>query len=345
MDILTKLKDWITVPRLGSLTAAPKSHDSQDTEDDGVTFPSDHMTPEEMERHCQQQLKSLPPLLTRQLVEYPPPAEQCLTGNIRIMQWNLLSQALGVHNDNFTQCPACDLDWGNRRYRILEEIAHYSPDIIGLQEVDHFKFLQRGLGTMGYEGTFFPKPSSPCLSIKSNNGPDGCALFYRTDRFELLQTVTKVIDVWKVQSNQVAVLCLLRERRSGRELCVTTTHLKARPGALNSAVRLEQGRDLMAFVAPLAAGRPVLLCGDFNAEPTEPVYGAEPRYTTWKIRATGEVCHTLDYVFISVGRFAVTALLPAPTGEALGPRRAPSLTYPSDHFSLVVDLRLLAEPA
>ena len=159
------------------------------------------------------------------------------------------------------------------------------------------------------------------------------------------------------------MLCLLRDRRSGTELCAATTHLKARPGALNSAVRAEQGKDLLAFVAPLAAGRPVLLCGDFNAEPSEPVYaavtgadrlplvsaflqatGAEPAYTTWKIRASGEVCHTLDYVFLSTGRFAVTALLPAPSGEALGERRAPCLAYPSDHFSLVVDLRVLPAP-
>ena len=74
---------------------------------------------------------------------------------------------------------------------------------VSLQEVDHFKFLQRALGAMGYEGFFFPKPSSPCLGIKGNNGPDGCAMFFRTERFELIQTVTKNIDIWKVQSNQV----------------------------------------------------------------------------------------------------------------------------------------------
>ena len=71
------------------------------------------------------------------------------------------------------------------------------------QEVDHFKFLQKALGTMGYEGVFFPKPSSPCLSVRGNNGPDGCAMFFRTERFELIQSKTKIIDIWRMQSNQV----------------------------------------------------------------------------------------------------------------------------------------------
>lgn len=41
--------------------------------------------------------------------------------------------ALGQHNDNFVCCPPEALDWTNRRYRILEEIIEYSPDIICLQ--------------------------------------------------------------------------------------------------------------------------------------------------------------------------------------------------------------------
>jgi nocturnin len=75
------------------------------------------------------------------------------------------------------------------------------------QEVDHFNFLKGVLGTQGYRGMFFPKPDSPCLYIKGNNGPDGCAIFFREDKFELLTTATRVLEVWRVQSNQVSPLC------------------------------------------------------------------------------------------------------------------------------------------
>ena len=41
--------------------------------------------------------------------------------------------ALGLHNDNFVSCPTEALQWPTRRYRMLEEIVEYSPDIICLQ--------------------------------------------------------------------------------------------------------------------------------------------------------------------------------------------------------------------
>lgn len=345
------------IVRMGSFTSAPKIL-NPDSADDEVTFPAERMTAWEMERYCQQQLTGLPPLLTRQFTHCSPPADD--DNQIRVLQWNALSQTLGVHNDNFTECPMEALDWEKRRYRLVEEISHYEPDLLCLQEIDHFKFFKKALGTIGYTGVFFPKPDSPCIYIKGNNGPDGCALFFRTDRFELVRTETRVIEVWKVQSNQVVVLAVLRDRRSGRELCAVTTHLKARHGALLSAIRNEQGKDLLAFVRQQCGDRPVIVCGDFNAEPSEPVYttlteegapllssayrqatGAEPEHTTWKIRASGEVRQTLDYVFLSAGRFGVHSVLEPPTGEQLGEGRAPSFSYPSDHFSLVADVSLL----
>jgi nocturnin len=99
----------------------------------------------------------------------------------------------------------------------------------------------------------------------------------------------------------VAILVILRDRLTQKEVCVATTHLKARNGALLSALRNEQGKDLLEFVAQHAGSRPVILSGDFNAEPTEPIYNTvlshdllrftsayfqdgEPPYTTWKIR-------------------------------------------------------------
>lgn len=99
----------------------------------------------------------------------------------------------------------------------------------------------------------------------------------------------------------MAILVILRDKHTDEEICVATTHLKARNGALLSALRNEQGKDLLEFIAQHAGNRPIILSGDFNAEPTEPIYStvlghdllqlasayanpAEPPYTTWKIR-------------------------------------------------------------
>lgn len=275
--------------------------------------------------------------------------------------------ALGTKNDKFVECPPAALDWHTRRWRLIQEILTTDPDIVCLQEVDHFNLLQRALGSVGYAGHFTPKPDSPCLYLPDNNGPDGCAIFYRTDRFRAVgEVLSHTLKVWEVASNQVALALRLEDRLAdGKSIAVATTHLKARQGALLSTLRNEQGKDLMAWLERSMNGdggpTPILLTGDFNADPNEPVYatvtsgvkssslprlssayphGAEAEddddFTTWKIRETGEQKYVLDYIFHSEG-LEVEAVLQMPSEADVGPARLPSLRFPSDHLSLVAD--------
>ena len=134
-------------------------------------------------------------------------------------------------------------------------------------------------------------------------------------------------------TNQVAVVQTLRCRATGRRLCVAVTHLKARSGW--ERLRSAQGADLLqhlraitaraAGAGPEGEGAALVVCGDFNSEPTEEVYRrfsssplnldsaykllsadgqAEPAFTTWKIRPSGESRSTLDYIWYShqIGR-------------------------------------------
>ena len=58
-------------------------------------------------------------------------------------------------------------------------------------------------------------------------------------------------------------------------------------------------------------------------------------YTTWKIRECGEQQEELDYILTSPALTTTRTLaVPAHIGED----RLPSLQFPSDHLSLVVDL-------
>ncbi|KAK9500837.1 hypothetical protein O3M35_002024 [Rhynocoris fuscipes] len=353
---------------MGSFNSAPKIL-NEDSQDNDLLLP-ERMTKEDLLAYCSKQLQgsgaSLIPRTFRTLSvlnsspkinkshEIVPINDKA---GIRVLQWNLLSQTLGLNNDNFVRCPSEALHWQRRRNLLTQEIVRFSPDVICLQEVDHFNYLKKSLGTQGYVGVFFPKPDSPCMYIKDNNGPDGCAIFFRSNRFELIRCETRVLEVWRVQSNQVAVLAILRDLHTGNELCVATTHLKARNGALLAALRNEQGKDLLDFVTTHCGDRPVIVCGDFNAEPIEPVYSTvtshpalrlasayanyqagEPPYTTWKVRDEGEICHTIDYIFYSANNFRVSSLLDFPSGDEIGECRVPSYSYPSDHFSLVCDL-------
>ena len=164
------------------------------------------------------------------------------------------------------------------------------------------------------------------------------------------------------------MVTMLRCRSTARCVCVAVTHLKARAGW--EWLRSAQGSDLLrqlqnlvqehagAPTGDLSADTPLLICGDFNAVPTEEVYRrfitsplgldsaykklskdglSEPEYTTWKIRSTGECCTTLDYIWYSRDALRVDAVLDMPTEEQIGPNRLPSFSYPSDHLSLVCD--------
>ncbi|XP_061103145.1 nocturnin-like isoform X1 [Conger conger] len=324
--------------------------------------------PDQLQRECQEVLRQRPPRTQRCFTSPRGPAPQGLSPGqpIRVMQWNILAQALGEGKDSFVRCPPEALNWAERKYLILEEILTYRPDILCLQEVDHYyDTFQPVLQSLGYHGTFCPKPWSPCLDLERNNGPDGCALFFRRERFQLEHSASVRLAAALLKTNQVAIIQTLRCRATGRALCVAVTHLKARSGW--ERLRSAQGSDLLRYLQTASGGRqgvPLLVCGDFNAEPSEDVYrrfaasgleldsaytrlspdGAEPPYTTWKIRPSGESCHTLDYIWFSRLAFRVESLLELPTAEQIGPDRLPSYNYPSDHLSLICDFSLL-DPA
>ncbi|KAK7929696.1 hypothetical protein WMY93_006091 [Mugilogobius chulae] len=279
--------------------------------------------PEELLRQCEEALRDRPPRFHRKLVHVHENRNSASSGHFRVMQWNILAQALGEGLDSFVQCPLEALSWSQRKYLLLEEILTHRPHILCLQEVDHyFDTFQPVLAGLGYCSHFCPKPWSPCLDVEGNNGPDGCALFYDQAEFELLDSVNIRLSAMRIPTNQVAVVTMLRSRRSNRCVCVAATHLKARAGWewLRSAQGSDLLRQLQTLVqrhspesSPAEEDIPLVVCGDFNAVPSEEVYRrfhasplgldsaykklsrdgtAEPEFTTWKIRPSGECCST-----------------------------------------------------
>lgn len=261
-------------------------------------------------------------------------------------------------------CPLEALDWENRQLRVLEELVQYSPHIICLQEVDKFQFVQENLGRLGYKGMFFPKPDSPCLDFEYNTGPDGCAMFYLEEKLQLLSQDSVVLQQNGHPTNQVSIICSFSHRDanySSPNFTVAVTHLKAK--SAYHELRLRQGSYLLNYLENKIGSTPIIVCGDFNADPKEPIYSAfkasplqltscytslsesklEPKYTTWKIRGspTGNVenCKTIDYIWHSK-HFRVKAVLDIPKDEDLGENKLPSWSFPSDHLSLVCDLQL-----
>ncbi|MCJ8733749.1 hypothetical protein PDJAM_G00227230 [Pangasius djambal] len=346
-----------------SLSRAPLEHTHTDAEECEL----DQADPEMLLRECEEVLRKRPPRPHRDFIRTR--ASAAHNPQIRVMQWNILAQALGEGKDGFVRCPMEALNWAERKYLILEEILTYRPDIVCLQEVDHYyDTFQPVMSSLGYQSSFCPKPCSPCLDVCGNNGPDGCALFFSRERFHLLHIHHLRLSAMSLKTNQVAVVATLQCQVTGRVFCVAVTHLKARSGW--ETFRGAQGANLLQQLKAILSTQqeeavPLFVCGDFNAEPGEEVYRrfmnsplgldsayrtlstdgtTEPSYTTWKIRPSGESCSTLDYVWYSRNGFSVDAVLSMPSEEQIGPDRLPSYHYPSDHLSLVCDFSFIQDP-
>ena len=176
--------------------------DKPSDQDDDLEFSKSSSS--EFLHRCKSQVSHLPPALPRQYTEIQ---SSFLFGEtLRVFQWNVLAQSLGRENDNFVRCCHTTFDWKTRRWRMLEEIIRHDPDVICLQELDHPKLLFKALQSIGYSGRFLHKPDSPCLYLPNNNGPDGCAIFYKTSKFDNISWATRVLKVWDVASNQVIVV-------------------------------------------------------------------------------------------------------------------------------------------
>ncbi|MEQ2315662.1 hypothetical protein AMECASPLE_024751 [Ameca splendens] len=362
---------------LNSATMAQPDPYTKESPDQDLDQDLVGVDPDQLLRECEVALQRRPARPRRDLVcpRLVAPCSHKHNPSIRVMQWNILAQALGEGKDGFIRCPLEALSWYERKYQILEEILTYRPDILCLQEVDHYYDTFRPImASLGYHGSFLPKPWSPCLDVEHNNGPDGCALFYRRSRFSLHSTAHLRLSAMMLPTNQVAIAQTLHCQVTGRWLCVAVTHLKARSGW--ERLRSAQGADLLQSLQSITShcggqkqaelgAIPLVVCGDFNAEPSEDVYRrfsssplglssaykllscdgkTEPAYTTWKIRPSGESCSTLDYIWYSHDALSVETLLDIPTEEQIGPDRLPSYHYPSDHLSLLCDVSFREEP-
>ena len=173
---------------------------------------------------------------------------------LRVVQFNVLADGLSGRDTKlggFDSAPPASLRWEARRERLLEEVFRHpgpAPDVICLEEVDHFDdwFLPQ-LSKRGYRGFFVKKPKSPCLKTAPGSGlEDGCALFCR----EATVSVVCVETMNYEASNQVALLATVRVAQSS-SLVLACTHLVARKTAEGEAARKRQVCELcLLYTSP-----------------------------------------------------------------------------------------------
>ncbi|KAG8184297.1 hypothetical protein JTE90_008982 [Oedothorax gibbosus] len=116
----------------------------------------------------------------------PEPQAPC---TFTVMCYNILCDKYATRQ-MYGYCPNWALDWSYRKKHILQELTHYKADIISLQEVETEQFYTYFLPQLqeeGYDGIFSPKSRAKTMSENERKHVDGCAIFYKTDKFTLVR--------------------------------------------------------------------------------------------------------------------------------------------------------------
>lgn len=105
------------------------------------------------------------------------------------MCYNILCDKYATRQ-HYGYCPQWALQWEYRKRGIMEEIKHYSADIIALQEVETDQFYNLflpDLRKIGYNGIFSPKSRARTMTEAERKHVDGCAIFYNSRKFRLVK--------------------------------------------------------------------------------------------------------------------------------------------------------------
>lgn len=168
------------------------------------------------------------------------------TAVFTVMCYNVLCDKYATRQ-LYGYCPSWALSWEYRKKGIMEEITHCDADIISLQEVEteqYYTFFLETLKDRGYDGYFCPKSRAKLVSEQERKHVDGCAVFFKTDKFTLVQKHT-------VEFNQVAMA-----NSEGSEVMLNRVMTKDNIGV---AVLLEVNKDLFSAGLKPSADRQLIL--------------------------------------------------------------------------------------
>ncbi|KAI1728214.1 endonuclease/Exonuclease/phosphatase family domain-containing protein [Ditylenchus destructor] len=170
------------------------------------------------------------------------------------------------------------LTWLERSKLLVIEFDRLQADVFCLQEVEeeHFiDFFQPYFAQRGFIGLY---------NRRTNNFPDGCAIFYSTKLFKFIASVDVTFNLKKngMDRDNVGQIVVLEIFGTRTQICVSNTHVlfNMRRGdvklnqceyLLNRLSEVEESiRAQASSSGKTFAGH--ILCGDFNIEPFSPIY-------------------------------------------------------------------------
>ncbi len=233
--------------------------------------------------------------------------------------------------------------WELRRERLAALLRAWAPDVLGLQEPfrHQLDFLRQAL------------PDYDISGVGRDDGEDAgehCAILYRRDRFQTAagstfwlaeEPETPGSIAWGARHPRICTWVSLTEQDTNAPFFVYNVHLDH-----ESQTAREKGVELLLErIRHRAGAGPVIVLGDFNAEPDNPAVarlgGAASSPLTSALAAvaggtfhgfTGEAAGgPIDYVFCSPEWQVLSARV------LHGDHARP---FPSDHFPISAVLQL-----
>ncbi|NWX65173.1 ANGE1 protein, partial [Promerops cafer] len=198
----------------------------------------------------------------------------------RVMSYNILAQDLVEQGlDLYVHCHPDILNWSYRLPNLLQEIQHWDPDVLCLQEVQENHYWEQ------LEPTFKEMGFACFYKRRTGTKTDGCAVCYKRSRFQLIslspiEYFRPGLDV--LNRDNVGLVLLLQPvlpeglgLKAVTPLCVANTHVLFNPR--RGDIKLAQVALLLAEIDKIARTAegsyyPVILCGDLNSVPDSPLY-------------------------------------------------------------------------
>ncbi|KDR67582.1 hypothetical protein GALMADRAFT_216426 [Galerina marginata CBS 339.88] len=182
--------------------------------------------------------KSLIPPQEQEALAKDPTVETC-----SIMCYNILCERFATEKV-YGYTPSWALAWSYRKALILEEIIKHDVDFLCLQEMDiaqYEDYFSVNLAQHGYEGVFWPKSRYKTMKEADRRLVDGCATFYKADKYNLVekhllefsamamqrQDFKKTDDMFNrvLGKDHLAVVCLLETKHTGTRFIVANAHI------------------------------------------------------------------------------------------------------------------------
>lgn len=258
----------------------------------------------------------LPPAPPREIViqeDVSPNLER-----VKVFSWNVLCEKFAT-NQQYGYTPSAALAWDYRKQNILQEIRDRNADVLTLQEIamGAFKdFFEPELKEDGYKGVFYPKQRARTMSVAEQLTVDGCATFYKADKFSLLDKTLVEFrslainrpdmkgqdDIFNrvMPKDNICTICFLESRKTGARLIVVNGHLAWEPNLAD--VKLIQTAIMMEVVQKLT--EKYVTSDEFKAKkvtgpptPSDSDEEARPRVTPQEYK------HSTDIPLLVCGDF------------------------------------------